>query len=414
MLKQINLLCVSLCTIFSGIAQGDLSSSAIDADSLLPSSDPDFSYPQATNQQPFQEPTLGSSHSEAKKEKANAVFHPFTGKIKGKKVRLRLQPDVESAIVKELYRGEYLAVVEDAEDFWAVQAPTDFKAYVFRSFILDHQVEGNRVNVRLQPNMESPILTHLNSGEFVDDVICPTNNKWVEISAPATTRFYVAKNYVENVGGPEVKIERESRERLAKHQLEVAEHFAEMEMQKSYPSIDFDKISHNFQMVIQEQEEFPDLAERSKELFSKIQEQFLDKRISYLENKTYEEEDLTLRKTPAEEYLCTDKMKLWEPVEEALYLTWSGVHESKNMDEYYEDQKIAAAKITGFLEPYQAPVKCKPGDYILKQNDLPVGYVYSTKVNLQHLIGKKVTLIGAPRPNNNFAFPAYFILDVEQ
>jgi hypothetical protein len=58
-------------------------------------------------------------------------------------------------------------------------------------------------------------------------------------------------------------------------------------------------------------------------------------------------------------------------------------------------------------------VKNKPGDFILRNKDIPVGYVYSTIVNLQSLVGKNVRLIAAPRPNNNFAFKAYYVLAAE-
>jgi hypothetical protein len=34
-------------------------------------------------------------------------------------------------------------------------------------------------------------------------------------------------------------------------------------------------------------------------------------------------------------------------------------------------------------------------------------------LNLQDFVGKKVTLVGTKRENNNFAFPAYFVLAVE-
>ncbi len=103
----------------------------------------------------------------------------------------------------------------------------------------------------------------------------------------------------------------------------------------------------------------------------------------------------------------------WAPVEEALYLSWVSVNDSRDMHEYYEDQKLTAAKVSGILEPYLAPVKCKSGNYFIKQDGLPVGYVYSTKVNLQDYVGKKVNCVAFPRPNNNFAFPAYFVIEVE-
>jgi hypothetical protein len=65
------------------------------------------------------------------------------------------------------------------------------------------------------------------------------------------------------------------------------------------------------------------------------------------------------------------------------------------------------------VEAYASPVKNKPGDFIIRDKDLPVAYVYSTQVNLQNLVGKKVTMIGIPRSSNNFAFPTFFIISVE-
>ena len=53
------------------------------------------------------------------------------------------------------------------------------------------------------------------------------------------------------------------------------------------------------------------------------------------------------------------------------------------------------------------------GDYVLKDKDLTKAYLYSTQINLQDYVGKKVTVLVTPRSNNNFAFPAYFVLSVE-
>ena len=94
-------------------------------------------------------------------------------------------------------------------------------------------------------------------------------------------------------------------------------------------------------------------------------------------------------------------------------MSWTNINDNKTQQDYYEEQKLAAIEIAGIVEPYTAPVKNKPGDFILRDKDIPVGYVYSTQVNLQNLIGQNVRLIAAPRPNNNFAFPAYYVLRVE-
>ncbi|MFS8563750.1 MAG: SH3 domain-containing protein [Rhabdochlamydiaceae bacterium] len=139
----------------------------------------------------------------------------FTGKVKARKVRVRVSPDLESRVITELNKNDLLVVVGEKGDFYAVEAPKGMKAYVFRSFVLDGVVEGNRVNVRLDASLDSPVIGHLNSGDRVDPVLCATNSKWYEITPPADTRFYVAKEYVDYVGAPELKAQSDKKRAVA-------------------------------------------------------------------------------------------------------------------------------------------------------------------------------------------------------
>src|SRR5262249_24708062 len=87
-----------------------------------------------------------------------ADFKPFTEKIVRNKVRLRLQPNLESKILREFNKGDLLIVMADKGDFYAVKPPVDFKGFIFRTFVLDNVVEGNRVNVRLEPDLEAIVI----------------------------------------------------------------------------------------------------------------------------------------------------------------------------------------------------------------------------------------------------------------
>lgn len=89
------------------------------------------------------------------------------------------------------------------------------------------------------------------------------------------------------------------------------------------------------------------------------------------------------------------------------------MHHAKTMDDFYGDQKMKCQAVSGILEAYKEPVKNKPGDFILKDHDITIAYVYSTQVNLDDFVGKRVSLLVSPRPNNNFAFPAYYVIEVE-
>ena len=85
-------------------------------------------------------------------------YSAFTGKILGNGVRLRLNPDVSSPIAVETEKNDYIVVTGDETDFYAVEAPSNMKVYIFRSFVLDNIVEGNKVNLRLHPDLTSPVV----------------------------------------------------------------------------------------------------------------------------------------------------------------------------------------------------------------------------------------------------------------
>ncbi len=348
-----------------------------------------------------------------KVEKAPEVsVNPFTGKIKGRKVRMRLRPDLDSRIIKELNKNELVTVIGEKGDFWAVQAPATTKGYIFRSFVLDGVVEGNHVNIRLEPSMDAPVISYMNSGDKVENPsISAINPKWLEIAPPEKTRFYVAKEYIEYAGGPEVKAQMDRRASTAEQLIDAAALLSKAELRKPFEEIDFDRVIRGFTTVITDYTDFPEFVEQAKEALASFQEAYLQNRMTHLETTEQYASDPASETESA--VSLTDKMRLWEPIEEALYLSWSNINDNKARHDYYDEQKLAAVEISGIVEPYTNPVKNKPGDYLLRYKDVPVGYIYSTAVNLQELVGRNVRLVAAPRPNNNFAFPAYYVLAVE-
>lgn len=348
-------------------------------------------------------------------------FEPFTGKVRGRKVRVRLQPNLESHVVAEMQADELLSVIGEKEDFWSVSPRKDIKVYVFRGFVFDNIIEGNRVNIRLEPSVDAPIVGFFHSGDRVTNpMISSMNNKWFEIDPPSQVHFYVAKQYIEYVGGPEVKEQFDMRVATAEQKLVSANLLAKSDLHKNVDDIDFKRRVDSYNELINEYKDIVAISEQAKDALADFQEKYLHKRIQYLE--ALQSQD-TLSNSIAEDgrsdpdnTVCvnqTDRMKMWEHVEEALFLTWSNMHYNKNMQDYYQEQQLTANVVSGIVEAYNSPVKNKPGDFILRNKDIPVAYVYSTVVNLQDLVGKRVALIATPRPNNNFAFPSYFVLDVK-
>ncbi|NGX39258.1 MAG: hypothetical protein KR126chlam1_00581 [Chlamydiae bacterium] len=343
------------------------------------------------------------------------AFAPFTGKVVANKVRVRLHPDLDSFIIRELGSNEYLSIVDQEEGFYSITPPSSIKAYVFRSFVLDGIVEGNRVNVRLSPDLEAPIIGHLNSGDRVNGHISLINKKWLEIDTPQNTQFYVAKEFLEFAGGPELKAKMDRRKDSVSEILQAATLHSQSEMEKEFEEIDFEMVKNGFLTIINEYSDFPKQAGQAKETLAAVQEIYLQKRIAYLEEKaalvSTPDQKALLQNSPAK--LASGLLHMWENVEQGLYASWAELNDNREMETFYEEQKLVGVAVAGVLEAYNSPVRNKPGDFIIKDKNLPVAYVYSTCVDLGEYVGKKVKMVGSPRSNNSFAFPAYYIHTVE-
>ncbi|MFT4553554.1 MAG: hypothetical protein ACI9S8_002194 [Chlamydiales bacterium] len=433
-----------------------------------------------------------SKSSKVTNEDSSSNFQAFTGKIIGNNVRMRSQSNLDSQIIREVSKDELFLITGEENGFYFVKPPTDIKAYIFRTYVLDKVVEGNNVNVRLGPNREAAVIAQLNTGDKIDGTISPLNNKWVEITPPESTRFFVAKEYFENAGSPDLLTQMESRRSEAHHLLNSSYLIAQAEMRKSFEEIDIDRISSSFEKIIKDYSDFAGYSTKAKEVLDLVQETYLQKKIAFLEAKTqqstrswatinnklsdqissyekrlskFEEElsfetptkslqsnlkvessiqkanpqvveaivesvengndsvTLNMEKELPKESLeentsfdlssATDKMLLWGPIEKKLFLDWQLSNPQGKPTDYALEEKLNSVKLVGIVEPYTRAVKNKPGDYLLRLNNKTVAYLYSTKVDMQDKIGKEVAIVGSPRPNNHFAFPAYHVVTAE-
>lgn len=380
-----------------------------------------------------------------------AKFEAFTGKVIKNKVRVRLQPTFDASVWKELNRDDMIVVTGEADDFYVVQPPSNTKAYVFRTFILDNVVEGNRVNVRLKPDLEAPVIAQLNSGDRVNGTVVTSNSKWLEIDLPASTRFYISKDYLEKVGdaGYLARLEKKKEEGL--RLLKTTETISQLEMQKEFSQINIEGVVANYKKILSDYSEFPEMASEAKTKLAALQEDFTRKKIAYLETQAeaaqaaknlenknkqlaqelqaHKKKITTLEKqiqrgdaitlsepTPAPSPRTLPlHMSVWIPAEQEAYKKWSWDNPNQDQMAFYQDQQKHSFIVKGVVEPYNRPVKNKPGDFMLVSatNRLPVAFMYSTQVNLQDYVGHEVTFRVNERPNNNYAFPAYFVLSVE-
>lgn len=349
---------------------------------------------------------------------------PFTGRLTRNKVRLRNKPSLEGQIIRELNKGDMVVVLEETEEFYAIQPLSDTKAYVFRTFVLDNQIEGDHVNVRLLPDLDAPIIAQLNSGDRVEGIVSSLNNKWLEIAPPLSSRFYVCKDYIEKIGDAQMMTVIAKRREEVNALLQSTYQTSQEEMQKPFSEINLERIHENYQTIMSSFADFPDQAERAKELSISLQEQYLNRKISYLENKATEKAYTFLENKQSSideqelismlEEELSGRAALWLPQERTLYEVWAEAS-GGSIEEFYSLQKEKAITLEGLLESYKRPVKNRPGDFLLvsKLTNLPIAYLYSTKIDLEGYVGQEITIEAVERTNNHFAFPAYFVLSVD-
>jgi len=358
------------------------------------------------------------------------IFKPFTAKVTGSKVRIRSGADLESSIITQLSKNDLVLVKEDAQDFWGIKPLSNSKAYVFRSYVIDNIVEADRVNIRLEPNLDAPIIGQLRNKDKVEGKICSSNNKWLEIDVPEDVCFYIAKEYLTYAGDSTFYTKMQFRKKTVEKLLNDAYFITQAECKKPYDEMQPHEAIDDFDLIIKEYSDFPQHVQQAKEGLALLQDNYLQKKIAYLEAKAnisnMEKDELlkAVEKASSSEEVefvnnrpisnITDKMKFWQTVEDALFATWTTFHPEKKMNDFYKEQEINSIAIAGVVESFSQGIKNKPGDFIVKlQDPTKKAFLYSTKVNLDEFVGKKVTLIVSPRPNNNFAYPAYFVNQIE-
>lgn len=370
--------------------------------------------------------TLPAAFTEAPKPEPTP-FTAFTGKISKNKVRMRLQPNLDSPILRELNKEDLLVVVGESEEFFAVLPPRDIKSFVFRSFILDNIVEGNRVNVRLEPDLDSPVITQLNSGDKIEGTISTINSKWLEIAPPESARFFVSKEYIQKIGDATLMATITKRKEEVTRLLNTTYQINQTELQKPFSEIDLGGVTATLNNIMANYTDFPEQVAQAKELLSMSQESYYQKKIAYLEAQAKAVPSISPtmvistpdNSSPQPNELMpnsiTVKMQSWLPLEEIQFHAWLGEHPERTKEDFYSYQKENGVMLRGVVEAYHRSVRNKPGDYLLvnQSNKLPIAYLYSTEVNLESKLGHEITVNAVSRPNNNFAFPAYFVLSAE-
>lgn len=354
-------------------------------------------------------------------------FESFTGKITGHNVRMRLQPSLDAQVFKELDRDDLVLVSGLVDDFYACMPPKGLKGYIFRTYVLDGVVEGTNVFVRLGPDRTSPSIAQLNSGDIVKGVICPQNNKWLEIDIPSDVRFYVAKDYVQKAGDAAFFAKQEARKQDASKTLADIEAALDRELEKPFHKIQLASIHAQLNQFISEHKDMPQAVSQAETIISHMQQLYLTRSVA---TKNEEIPPATPPATEAPKAPATKTAPTitppapakpvatlsWQEQETAFVASLVASGKTETPDAFYKQELEKDNTLHGTIKPYNSFISTRPGDFVLLnlKTNLPIAYLYSTKEDLTAWVNKPVTIWVSERPNHNFAFPAYFVLKVEE
>ncbi len=367
---------------------------------------------------------------------APKAITPFTGKITRNRVRMRLAPTLDGAVIKELQGNDLVVVTGVLDDFYAVNPPKQTKGYIFRTYVLDGVVEGSHVNVRLEPDIAAPIVCQLNSGEKIAGKIAAQNSKWLEIALPASARFYVAKEFVTRIGDEHLLQAIETRKIASEEKLARLNTAVERELQKPFREIQLEEYTTELHALIADNKDLPKVTERAEGLLQEIQKKYLQKSIANKAEVTKTacvsdagatskedsqqgsssshdtEDDTNANPPPPLSMHSISSMLPFQEREKSLLQDALTNKTAASEEQFYAQEEKVAVALSGIVRPYLRPIKNVPGDFILinPKTGVPVAFIYSTKLDLNSLVNKEVTIMAAERENNNFAYPAYFVI----
>jgi len=344
---------------------------------------------------------------------------PFTAKITKTRVRERLKPHLDSPIIKELNTDDSVIVTGTVDDFYAVLPGNEVKGYIYRSYILDGEIVGQHVNVRLEPET-GPIIFQYNAGQKVTGVPSIKNNKWLEIALPQDVRFFVAKDFVSKIGDSSLFYTLQNKKNEIEERLSYIGKTTSEEMKKEFREIKLTPFVTELKELACSSKDWPALAEKAQNMLKQLEEEYLQKGIASNEKNEPAKEVTVEKRDFAPEVIVTKDEDFSAPLpflerEKKIIALALETKCCVSEDEFYQNELKGCREIFGIVKPYNRSVKNAPGDYVLvnPKTNIPECFIYSTKINLAKCINQEVALGAVERPNNNFAYPAYFVMKVE-
>lgn len=120
--------------------------------------------------------------------------------VTGDRVSLRAKPDINSELLDRAMRGEELILLDQAEGWWAVQAPDTMDLWVAGEYIQEGKVVPAKLNIRSGPSQNYSVVCVVSKGDAL--TVRGEFNDWIKIAPPPGSRVWISEDYIELVVPP--------------------------------------------------------------------------------------------------------------------------------------------------------------------------------------------------------------------
>lgn len=143
-------------------------------------------------------------------------FQAFKGEVNADNINIRSDSTASSEVICNVNRGDYVEVILEFYDWYKIKLPKTAPAFIKKDLVQTSdgktaRVLKDRVNIRLHPDLSSPIIGRANTNETVN--ILEDNGQWYKIE-PVNSFGWIHKKFVNKVipVKKHIKIERKIEE----------------------------------------------------------------------------------------------------------------------------------------------------------------------------------------------------------
>lgn len=128
-------------------------------------------------------------------------FQAFQGEINANNINIRFDSTTSSQAICNVNQGDYVEVILEFYDWYKIKLPKTAPAFIKKDLVatIDDKIAKvlkDRVNIRLHPNLSSPIIGRVNKNEAVN--ILEDKGQWYKIE-PVNSFGWIHKKFVNKV-----------------------------------------------------------------------------------------------------------------------------------------------------------------------------------------------------------------------